>query len=59
MNERLTEALGYFTGNDAAAVLEHVVHARDGMITGSELLTKLEMDLGTKFGTLADLGITG
>ena len=57
--QRLTEALDRFDMVQAADILEHVTHARDGMITGSELLTKLEADLDTKFGTLADLGITG
>ncbi len=58
ISERLNEALHYFNGDEAAAVLEHVVHARDGLITGSELLTKLQADVGEKFGTLADLGLT-
>jgi hypothetical protein len=56
--QRLTEALDRFDMVQAADVLDYVTHAKDGLITGSELLTKLERTLGTTFGTLADLGIT-
>jgi hypothetical protein len=56
--QRLTEALDGFGMVQAADILEHVTHAHVGLITGSELLTKLERTLGTTFGTDADLGIT-
>jgi hypothetical protein len=56
--QRLTEALDGFDMVQAADILEHVAQTRDGLITGSELLGKLERTLGTTFGTLADLGIT-
>jgi predicted TPR repeat methyltransferase len=56
--QRLTEALDRFDMVQAADVLEYVTQTRDGLITGSELLTKLKRTLGATFGTDADLGIT-
>ena len=56
--QRLTEALDRFDMVQPADVLDYVTHAKDGLITGTELLTKLERTLGTTFGTDADLGIT-
>ena len=52
--QRLTEALDRFDMVQAADVLEYVTQTRDGLITGSELLGKLERTLGTTFGTDAD-----
>jgi hypothetical protein len=54
----LTEMLDRFDMVQSADILEHVSQAKDGLITGSELLGKLERTLGTTFGTDADLGIT-
>jgi len=56
--QRLTEALDRFDMVQAADILELVSQTKDGLFTGSELLTKLERTLGTTFGTDADLGIT-
>jgi 2-polyprenyl-3-methyl-5-hydroxy-6-metoxy-1,4-benzoquinol methylase len=50
--QRLTEALDRFDMVQAADILEHVSQAKDGLIAGSELLTKLERTLGTTFETL-------
>ena len=50
--QRLTEALDRFDMVQAADILEHVAQAKDGLIAGSELLTKLERTLGTTFETL-------
>jgi len=50
--QRLTEALDRFDMVQAADVLEHVTHVKDGFITGTELLTKLERTLGTTFETV-------
>jgi hypothetical protein len=50
--QRLTEALDRFDMVQAADILEHVSQAKDGLIAGSELRTKLERTLGTTFETL-------
>jgi hypothetical protein len=50
--QRLTEALDRFDMVQAADILEHVSQAKDGLITGPELLTKLQHDAGTTFETV-------
>ena len=51
MDLRLEDALAAFTEHESAAVLEHLVQARDGLITAGELITKLQADLGVTFET--------
>jgi len=67
VTERLGQAIANFDADGingveaddrVASILEHVLQAKVGLITGNELLAKLEQDTGEKFGTDADLGIS-